>query len=60
VRNGDKISIDIPARKLELLIPEKELKDRLKKVKVVDKHPSGMLLKYRKLVSQSSEGAICY
>ena len=59
VRNGDKIRIDIPARKIELAITKKELMDRLKKVKIVDKHPSGMLLKYRKLVSQSSEGAIC-
>jgi len=59
VRNGDKIRIDIPARKIELMIPGKELKNRLEKVKVVDKHPSGMLLKYRKLVSQSSDGAIC-
>ncbi len=59
VRNGDKIRIDIPNRKIELLIPQKELRDRLENVKVVDKHPSGMLLKYRKLVSQSSEGAIC-
>jgi dihydroxy-acid dehydratase len=59
VRNGDKIRIDIPGRKIELVVSKKELKDRLEKVKVVDKHPSGMLLKYRKLVSQSSEGAIC-
>jgi dihydroxy-acid dehydratase len=59
VRNGDKIRIDIPSRKIELMIPGKELKNRLEKVKVVDKNPSGMLLKYRKLVSQSSDGAIC-
>jgi dihydroxy-acid dehydratase len=59
VRNGDKIHIDIPARKIELMISEKELKGRLEKVKIVDKNPLGMLLKYRKLVSQSSEGAIC-
>ena len=59
VRNDDKIRIDIPGRKIELLIPEKELRRRLEKVKIVDRHPEGMLLKYRKLVSQSSEGAIC-
>ena len=59
VRNGDKIRIDIPARKIELMISEKEMKGRLEKVKIVDKNPSGMLLKYRKLVSQSSDGAIC-
>jgi len=59
VLNGDKISIDIPARKIELLISEKELKARLEKVKVVDRKPMGMLLKYRKLVSGASEGAVC-
>jgi dihydroxy-acid dehydratase len=59
VRNGDRISIDIPSRKIELMIPEKELKLRLEQVKVVDRKPTGMLLKYRKLVSGASEGAIC-
>jgi dihydroxy-acid dehydratase len=59
VRNGDEIRIDISARKIELMISQKELKRRLEKVKIVDKNPSGMLLKYRKLVSQSSDGAIC-
>ncbi|MCU0861564.1 MAG: dihydroxy-acid dehydratase [Methanomassiliicoccales archaeon] len=59
VRDGDRISIDIPARKIELLVPEKELKERLAQVKVVDRKPTGMLLKYRKLVSAASEGAIC-
>ena len=59
VRDGDKISIDIPARKIELLISEKEIKDRLDKVKVVDSRPKGILAKYRKLVSGAAEGAIC-
>ncbi|MDD1757083.1 MAG: dihydroxy-acid dehydratase, partial [Methanomassiliicoccales archaeon] len=59
VRDGDRISIDIPARRIELLISEKELKARLEKVKVVDREPKGMLLKYRKLVSDASKGAVC-
>jgi dihydroxy-acid dehydratase len=59
VKDGDRISIDIPARKIELQISERELKDRLAKVMVVDRHPTGMLLKYRKLVGSASEGAIC-
>jgi dihydroxyacid dehydratase/phosphogluconate dehydratase len=41
------------------MISEKELEQRLAKVKVVDRKPKGMLLKYRKLVSAASEGAIC-
>ena len=59
VQDGDKISIDIPARKIELLISDRELRDRLSKVVLVDRRPTGMLLKYRKLVGTASEGAIC-
>ncbi|HUL39013.1 MAG TPA: dihydroxy-acid dehydratase, partial [Methanomassiliicoccales archaeon] len=60
VRNGDRISIDIPARRIELLVSGKELKGRLANVKVVDREPKGMLLKYRRLVGSASEGAICH
>jgi dihydroxy-acid dehydratase len=59
VRDGDRISIDIPARKIELHIPDDELADRLDRVEVVDRKPTGMLLKYRKLVSGAADGAIC-
>jgi dihydroxy-acid dehydratase len=59
VRDGDRIRVDIPARKLELLISEKELKTRLKKIKIVDSKPIGILRKYRELVSSASEGAVC-
>ena len=58
LKDGDRIMIDIPGRKLEVLISEKELKDRLAKVKVVDKQPTGVLAKYRKLVKGADEGAI--
>lgn len=58
VMEGDKICIDIPARKIELLVSEKELEERLRHVKVVDRHPIGVLAKYRKLVSGADEGAI--
>ncbi len=59
VRDGDRIRVDIPARKLELLVSEKELKTRLKKIKIVDSKPIGILRKYRELVSSASEGAVC-
>ncbi|MEM0449921.1 MAG: dihydroxy-acid dehydratase [Methanomassiliicoccales archaeon] len=59
VKDGDKISIDIPARRIDLLISQEEMRERLSKVEVVDRRPSGMLRKYRKLVSAASEGAIC-
>jgi len=59
IQNGDRISIDIPARKIELLVPEKEIEDRLEKVRPVDRRPTGVLAKYRRLVGDASKGAIC-
>jgi dihydroxy-acid dehydratase len=58
VREGDSILIDIPNRKLELLVKQEEIEARLRAVKVVDRHPVGVLGKYRKLVSGADEGAI--
>ncbi len=58
VRDGDRISIDIPSRKIELLIPEEEIKARLESVKIVDRHPKGMLKKYRELVTGADQGAV--
>jgi len=57
--NGDRISIDIPGRKIELLVSETEIKERLAKVKPVDRNPTGVLAKYRRSVGEASSGAIC-
>jgi dihydroxy-acid dehydratase len=59
VRNGDKIKVDIPARKLELMVSDNELRARLKRIKPIDSKPKGILKKYRELVSSASEGAVC-
>jgi dihydroxy-acid dehydratase len=59
IRDGDRISIDIPGRKIELLVPQKEIEERLAKVVVVDRKPTGVLAKYRRLVGGASTGAIC-
>lgn len=60
VVDGDRILIDILARKLELVgVNDKEMKKRLEKVKIIDRHPTGMLAKYRKLVGGANNGAIC-
>jgi dihydroxy-acid dehydratase len=58
VMDGDKICIDIPARKIDLLVSHTEIKHRLERVRVVDRKPKGMLAKYRKLVSSAADGAI--
>ncbi|MGD1060480.1 MAG: dihydroxy-acid dehydratase [Methanomassiliicoccales archaeon] len=59
VKDGDRIGINIPKRKLELFVTENEIERRLAKVRPVDRMPHGMLLKYRRLVGSASKGAIC-
>ncbi len=59
VQNGDKIKIDVPNRRLDLLLSDDEIKNRLKQWKPVENDvKSKVLLKYRALVSSASKGAI--
>lgn len=59
VQDGDEILIDIPNRKLELLIPQEEFDARLKAFKPKEKSiKSSWLKRYRKFVKDASEGAI--
>ena len=59
VRDGDEILIDIPSRRLELLIDEEEMKKRLENFKPKKKDiPSPWLRRYAKLVKSASEGAV--
>ncbi|MDR0993614.1 MAG: dihydroxy-acid dehydratase [Verrucomicrobiota bacterium] len=59
VQNGDRISIDIPNGKLELLVPEKELKDRA--AALTPFHPKverGWLFRYQRMVGPADIGAV--
>jgi len=59
VENGDRIAIDVENRRLDLLIPEDEVKRRLKNwTPRPPRYRSGVLAKYASLVSQASRGAI--
>ncbi len=59
VEDGDEILIDIPNRKLELLISEEEFKKRLENFTPKQKSiPSPWLRRYAKLVTSASKGAI--
>ncbi len=59
VRDGDEILIDIPGRRIELLLPEEELRERLRNFKPKKKEiPSPWLRRYAKLVTSASRGAI--
>jgi len=59
VRNGDRISIDIAKRTIELKLSAQEIKKRLKAWKQPSpKITKGYLSRYAKLVSSAGEGAI--
>ncbi|MCD6493778.1 MAG: dihydroxy-acid dehydratase [Archaeoglobaceae archaeon] len=58
VKEGDIISIDIPARKVEVKLDDEELKERREKWKPKEVKLTGYLAKYAKLVSGADEGAI--
>ncbi|MDP8298372.1 MAG: dihydroxy-acid dehydratase [Candidatus Tantalella remota] len=59
VKEGDIISIDIPKKKLELLVEKKEIAKRFKKWKHPDyKVKEGYLYRYAKQVTSASTGAV--
>jgi dihydroxy-acid dehydratase len=58
VKDGDQIEIDIPGKKLNILISNKELKKRLSKWKPPKRELKGYLKRYAKLVTSANTGAI--
>jgi len=57
VREGDRIEIDIPAKKLNLLISDDEMKKRLALWKPVKRELKGYLKRYAQLVRSAHTGA---
>jgi dihydroxy-acid dehydratase len=58
VEDGDGILIDIPNRRLDLLIGDDAIEERLKKWKPLRKPRSGVLAKYAELVTSADRGAV--
>ena len=59
INNGDRIKIDIPNRKLELLIPQGQMKERLRKFKAPKiKAGIGYLSRYARFVNSADKGAV--
>ncbi|MDE7281818.1 MAG: dihydroxy-acid dehydratase, partial [Ruminiclostridium sp.] len=58
VENGDRIHIDIPNRKIELLVSDEELAKRKEKGIMPPKELSGYLKRYAKMVTSSNTGAV--
>ncbi|OPY49620.1 MAG: dihydroxy-acid dehydratase [Methanosaeta sp. PtaU1.Bin060] len=58
VEPGDMISIDIPSRKLDLLVDPAELERRRKAWKAPLSEAKGVLARYRKSVTSASRGSV--
>ncbi|MEM2801974.1 MAG: dihydroxy-acid dehydratase [Archaeoglobaceae archaeon] len=59
VKDGDEVEIDIPSRKLDVLLDEDEIENRLSKIREFEPRvKKGCLYRYSKLVSSADEGAI--
>jgi len=60
VNEGDLVRIDIPARRLDLLVDEAELTQRRANfTPLPPRYERGVLAKYARLVGSASKGAVC-
>jgi dihydroxy-acid dehydratase len=59
IKNGDRIRINIPKRKIDLILSDGEMKMRLSKWRPpAPKIKKGYLSRYAKMVSSAGKGAI--
>jgi dihydroxy-acid dehydratase len=59
LRDGDRIRIDIPGRKIDVLLPDKEIQTRFRSWKPIKpKITKGYLSRYAKMVSSAGSGAV--
>jgi dihydroxy-acid dehydratase len=59
LKDGDRIRIDIPNRKIDVLLSDKEIKERLRKWRQPKpKITKGYLARYARLVSSAASGAV--
>lgn len=59
IKDGDRIKIDIPKRKIELMLSDKEIKERLSRWKPPEpKIKKGYLSRYVRMVSSAGSGAV--
>jgi dihydroxy-acid dehydratase len=58
LRNGDRVRIDFPNRKMDILVPEAELAERRRSFVPTRRHLGGWLARYQMLVTNASQGGI--
>jgi dihydroxy-acid dehydratase len=60
LRDGDTICFDVSARRLDVELPELEIKNRLTGwAAPAPRYKTGVMAKYARLVSSAAEGAVC-
>ena len=60
VRDGDRIVLDVPNRRLDLLVDDDELQRRRGEwTPLPPRYERGALAKYARLVSSAARGAVC-
>jgi dihydroxy-acid dehydratase len=59
VRDGDQITLDVEARRLDVALSDEEIAARIESYSPPDRpHPGVALAKYARLVSSAAEGAV--
>jgi dihydroxy-acid dehydratase len=58
LKDGDRLRIDFPNRKIDILVPESELAERKKSWQPVERDLTGWLARYQKQVTNASSGAV--
>jgi dihydroxy-acid dehydratase len=59
VRDGEQVTLDVEARRLDVDLPDEEIAARLEAYQAPDRAPANVALrKYAKLVSSAAEGAV--
>ncbi len=58
IKDGDMIEMDIPARRLDVIIDASEMEKRRKEFKSKDKTTEGILARYSRMVKSANTGAI--
>lgn len=58
LKNGDRLRIDFPNRKIDILVSESELAERRQRFVPVARDLSGWLARYQKLVTNASSGGV--
>jgi dihydroxy-acid dehydratase len=58
LRQGDRLRIDFPNRRMDILVSDAELADRRQSWKPVRRELNGWLARYQNLVTNASQGGI--